>query len=65
MKVKLNTYAKKFVRYILRTYKNKIVALGLLLCCAAAWSISGDGTALVAFAIPIVLLFLAKKNYIY
>ena len=58
-------YNKRFVRYMRRTYKNKIVAIALLTIGWLSTLIDNDGTFLllaVMFGVP--LLF-TNKNWIY
>jgi Na+/H+ antiporter NhaD/arsenite permease-like protein len=62
---KRNTYIKRFVRNIRRTYKNKLVAIALLACSLAPAILDNDGTALLFISMFAVPLFFAKNNWIY
>lgn len=65
MKTKLNHNAKRFARYLCRTYKNKIVALLLIASGVVSWSICGDLEVLLIMTVVCLPLFLTKKNYIH
>lgn len=54
----------KFVKYIRRTYKNKLCALVLLVTAVLGITALQDGTALVLFIVFGLPLFFAKHNCI-
>ena len=65
MKEKSNNKMERFARYMRQTYKNKIIALLLLGVGLVSGCICGDAEPFVIMTIPSLMLFLAKKNYIY
>lgn len=56
--------AIRFVLHMEATYKNKLMALGLIACGAAAWLI-GDGTGSIFVWLIGFALFFTKENVIY
>lgn len=63
MKKKIEKYAKRFVRHMFETYKNKLAAIVLLAIGIVSERLSGDGTFLVLTIIFDVPLFFAKENH--
>lgn len=62
MNKKIEKYAKKFVRHIFRTYKNKLAVMMMLVIGIVTAKISGDATFL-AFAIVFFgPLFFVREN---
>ena len=51
-------------QYLKRTWRNKIVAILMVLPALALQQLYGDGTMLVIILMVAVPLFFAKKNYI-
>lgn len=56
---------RRFVRYMRRTYKNKIIASLLLSIGWISTLIDNDGTFLLMVAMFAIPLFFAKRNWIY
>lgn len=61
---KIRKLTIKFVLNMEETYKNKLVALGLIACGAAAW-LMGDGTGSIFVWLIGIALFFTKENAIY
>lgn len=62
---KKRTYKKRFIKYLRRTYKNKIVALILMgLMALTAPLLDGDWTAVIFISFIAVPLFFTNKNWI-
>lgn len=55
----------KIRRYFRRTFKNKLLALFMLICGVAVWAIGSDATALVFLAMIAVPLFVTKEDWTY
>jgi hypothetical protein len=51
-------------QYLKRTWKNKLIAILLVLPCVLATQIEGDATVLVLALMVATPLFFAKRNYI-
>lgn len=63
--MKKHTYKERFVRYIHRTYLNKLYAILMLMTGGVAAVVSGgDVTFLVIMSFIAVPLFFARKNWI-
>lgn len=62
---KKDEYGRKFVRYIRRTAKNKVVATLLLSCGIFSRMATDDATFLVVISIIAIPLFFARKNHIF
>lgn len=54
----------RFIRYLRRTYRNKIVALVLILLGVLSTMVDGDATALVFMSLIAVPVFFMNKNCI-
>lgn len=61
---KKSVYGRKFVKYIRRTFKNKVVALAMIGLGVASRMLSDDATFLVFMLIFAIPLFFARKNYV-
>lgn len=62
--MKKRKYLKRFVKYIHRTYKNKIVALAMIALSALSMLWTKDATALVFISLIAIPLFFVGENYI-
>lgn len=62
MNKKIEKHAKKFVRYMLETYKNKLAAIVMLAMGVVSAKISDDATFLVFTIIFCTPLFFVRKN---
>lgn len=61
---KLEKYAKKFVRHMFRTYKNKLYALALAGLGLISMLMSDDGTFMVFMMCLSIPMFFSDKNWI-
>lgn len=61
---KKSMYGRSFVKYIRRTFKNKVVALAMIGLGVASRMLSDDATFLVFMLIFAIPLFFARKNYV-
>ena len=57
-------YLEKVVRYIHRTYKNKLVALALFIIGMLSMTVDNDGTAFIFTLFLAIPLFFARTNWI-
>lgn len=57
--------AIRFVLHMEATYKNKLAALGLIACGAAAWFVGDDGTGSIFVWMMGFALFFTKENVIF
>lgn len=64
MSDKTKYYIRKFVRYMYRTYKNKLCALALVLIGWLSTLIDNEGTAFVLCLMIAVPLFFTRNNWI-
>ena len=55
---------RQMKRYLKRTWKNKLMAIVIVLPCVVATQIEGDATLLILSLMVAIPLFFAKKNYI-
>lgn len=62
MNKKIEKYAKRFVRHIFRTYKNKLAVIAMLAIGFVSAKISGDATFLVFAIIFFGPLFFVREN---
>ena len=60
----MNVNKKRFRQYMKRTFKNKIVALMLIILGVLSVFIDGDGTFMIFVVAVSIALFFAKNNYI-
>ena len=54
----------RFIRYLRRTYQNKIIALAMTVCGIVSAMIDGDATALVFISLIAVPVFFMDKQSI-
>lgn len=54
---------QKIVQNIIRTYKNKLWALALLVIGFITMKVSNDSTVMILLAVFSVTLFFSKENY--
>ena len=54
----------RFIRYLRRTYQNKVIALAMIGVGAVPVVLDGDGTALVFMLMLAIPVFFADKNVI-
>ena len=59
-----NTYIARVVKYMRKTYRNKLVAMGLLIPGVLAEMITNDGTALIFLMVFAIPMFFTNKNCI-
>ena len=64
MKKKMIKLVKRFVLYMLETWKQKLWALVLMACASVPMFIDGDATALVLVALFAVPGFFVKSRWI-
>lgn len=64
MKKKMIKFVKRFVLYMFETFRNKVTALGMILCGMVPVFIDKDATALVFIGCMAVPLFFARTNWI-
>ena len=57
------TILQKIVQNIIRTYKNKLWALALLVIGFITMKVSNDFTVMILLAVFSVTLFFSKENY--
>jgi hypothetical protein len=62
MNKKIEKFAKRFVRHMFETYKNKLAAIMMLAIGIVSAKISGDATFLVLAIVFCTPLFFVKKN---
>lgn len=60
-----NQLILKGVAWFMKTFKNKLYAVGLMLCGSVPTFLEQDATALVFIGMIAVPLFFAKENWIY
>lgn len=65
MNKKIEKYMKKFVRYILRTYKNKLASLLMFAIGIVSAKISNDATFLVFVVMLFGPIFFINENCFY
>ena len=53
-----------FIKYIRRTWKNKLIAVGLVCAGMAGVVLEGDATALVLMMLLAMPMFFSSKNWI-
>lgn len=63
MMIKREYKVNNFARYMIRTFKNKVCALALLIAGMVPVWIDGDGTALIFFGCLAIPMFFAKENW--
>lgn len=49
----------------MKTIKNKLVALGLIVCGVLATAIDGDATVLIIISMFAIPLLFARRNWVY
>lgn len=57
------TILQKIVQNIIRTYKNKLLALALLVIGFITMKVSNDSTVMILLAVFSATLFFSKENY--
>ena len=62
MNKKIEKYAKRFVRHIFRTYKNKLAVIMMLAIGFVAAKISGDATFLIIATVIFGPFFFVREN---
>lgn len=59
-----NNYMKRFVKYIRRTYKNKLAAIAALALGIGIMKLTGEGTLFIVACIASIGLFFANGDLI-
>lgn len=61
---KLHKYIRRFVNHIRKTYKNKLLALAMLVLGALTIPLENDLTAFILIAMFAIPAFFAKENWV-